>query len=423
MNLGTLTVGQLNEYVRRVLASDPMLRYVCVTGEISNLKHHISGHWYFSLKDEEAAINCAMFRQAAAGLGFRPENGMRVRLFGNVSLYTKTGSYQFYVERMEQEGLGALHLRFEALKQRLMQEGLFDSALKKPLPARVSGIGIVTSKTGAVVHDIARVAWRRDPSVQLYLCPASVQGSNAAAEIVSAIKLLDRYAPAEIIIVGRGGGSMEDLWPFNEEIVARAIAACKKPVISAVGHETDFTIADFVADLRAPTPSAAAELAVQSADQLKQKLFHYHSRITAAADRQLARQDVQLMRLKERLSAASPEETTQRQLGRISELRLKLQSTCEKQLDRKQQTLSTLLPVIEQRSEGRLRTMEQRLSQAVLRLRTAGPMETIRRGYAVVLKDGQAVKDASLLTAGDRLELLMNNGTVDAAVTGIRKGR
>ncbi len=423
MNLATLSVGQLNEYVRRMLASDPMLRCVCVVGEISNLKRHVSGHWYFSLKDEEAAVNCAMFRQAAAGLDFRPENGMRVRLLGNVGLYTKTGSYQFYVESMMQEGLGALHLRFEALKQQLLQEGLFDSSLKKPIPARVGGIGIVTSKTGAVVHDIARVAWRRDPSVQLYLCPASVQGGNAASEIVTAIKLLDRYAPAEVIIVGRGGGSMEDLWPFNEEAVARAIAACRKPVISAVGHETDFTIADFVADLRAPTPSAAAELVVQSADQLRQKLDHYRNRMAGAADRCLNRQDVKLMRLKERLSAVSPEEFSQRQLGRIAELRLKMYAACERQLEWKQRMLSGIAPDIELLCEGRIRTMEQRLAQASLRLRTAGPMETIRRGYAVVMKDGQAVKDATQLAAGDTLELMMNNGMVEAAVKGVRKGR
>ncbi|MBE5795062.1 MAG: exodeoxyribonuclease VII large subunit [Clostridiales bacterium] len=422
MNLATLSVGQLNEYVRRVLASDPMLRYVCVVGEISNLKRHVSGHWYFSLKDEEAAVNCAMFRQAAMSLRFRPENGMRVRLYGNVSLYTKTGSYQFYVENMEQEGLGALYLRFEALKNRLMQEGLFDASLKKPLPAHVSGIGVVTSKTGAVVHDIARVAWRRDPSVQLYLCPASVQGENAAAEIVSAIKLLDHFSPAEVIIVGRGGGSMEDLWPFNEEKVARAIAACKKPVISAVGHETDFTIADFVADLRAPTPSAAAELAVQRQDQLTQRLASLRHQMDVALDKRFSSYQMQLMQLRQRLTRVSPEERTQQQLSRVEQLRLRMQTACENTLHHKEKQLAAVQPALDQLCDRKLRTLEQRLSQATLLLRTTGPMETIRRGYAVVMKDGMAVRDAHQLVAGDEVSIRMNNGIASATIHTVQKG-
>lgn len=422
MNLATLSVGQLNEYVRRVLASDPMLRYVCVVGEISNLKRHVSGHWYFSLKDEEAAVNCAMFRQAAMGLRFRPENGMRVRLYGNVSLYTKTGSYQFYVENMEQEGLGALYLRFEALKNRLMQEGLFDVSLKKPIPSHVTGIGIVTSKTGAVVHDIARVAWRRNPSVQLYLCPASVQGDAAASEIVAALKLLDRFSPVDVIIVGRGGGSMEDLWPFNEEKVARAIAGCKKPVISAVGHETDFTIADFVADLRAPTPSAAAELAVQQQEQLFQQLEERRERMERALDKRLTQYQMRLMQLHQRLTAASPDELSQKQLSRIEQLRTRTQVAMENALNHKEQLLQNLLPRLDQAAETQLRFLETRVAQANLKLRTTGPMETIRRGYAVVMKDGVAVKDAAQLSQGDSLQLYMNNGIVDATVDTIRKG-
>ncbi len=422
MKRSALSVGQLNEYVRRMLASDPMLRSVCVVGEISNLKRHVSGHWYFSLKDEEAAIGCAMFRQAAMGLRFRPENGMRVRLYGNVSLYTKTGSYQFYVDTMEQDGIGDLYLRFEALKNQLMQEGLFDASLKQPLPAYVKGVGIVTSKTGAVIHDIMRVAWRRDPSVQLYLCPASVQGENAVAEIVSAIKLLDRFSPAQVIIVGRGGGSMEDLWPFNEEKVARAIAACKKPVVSAVGHETDFTIADFVADLRAPTPSAAAELVVQQQAEMAQLLQSLRFRLDNAADKQLDQLQMRLLQSRQRLATCSPDEISQRQLGRIAELRLRMQTAWESQMESKAQQFAPIPARLEQLCEGSLRQQEQRLSQATLRLRTAGPMETIRRGYAVVMKQGRAIRNAAELSPGDALELRMNNGIVDATVNNIRKG-
>lgn len=422
MSLSTLSVAQLNEYVRRVLASDPMLRKICVVGEISNLKRHASGHWYFTLKDEDAAVNCAMFRTAAAGLRFRPDNGMRVRLFGNVSLYVKTGSYQFYVDSMEQDGIGTLYLQFEALKQRLLQEGLFDSSLKKPIPEHVSGIGIVTSRTGAVVHDIARVAWRRSPSVQLYLCPASVQGANAADEIVSALRLLDAYEPAQVIIVGRGGGSMEDLWPFNEEKVARAIAACKKPVISAVGHETDFTIADFVADLRAPTPSAAAELAVQRQDLLLRQLEGCRTQMHASLEKKLTALQLQLAAAVRHLSAASPEEKTQQQLNRIQQLKTRIHAACSGQLERKTFALAAAAPKLHNACDSRLKAVEVRLSHAVMRLRTAGPAETMRRGYAVVMKDGAVVKDAASLSAGDKLKLFMNNGAVAVTVDHVEKG-
>ncbi len=421
MKPATLSVGQLNEYVRRVLATDPMLRYLCVVGEISNLKRHVSGHWYFSLKDDEAAVNCAMFRQSAFGLTFRPENGMRVRVFGNVSLYAKTGQYQFYVESMEQDGLGTLFMRFEALKQRLMEEGLFDSALKKPLPAYVRGVGIVTSKTGAVVHDIARVAWRRDPSVQLYLCPASVQGEKAVDEIVAALRLLDRYDPAEVIIVGRGGGSMEDLWPFNEEKVARAIAACRKPVISAVGHETDFTIADFVADLRAATPSAAAEQVVQHQEEIHAAMESYRSQMTRLLEGRIAGLEMDVLRAKQNLISVSPDEKAQRQLSRIAQLRLVMQSACAKALDRKAQRLSAAAPLLERYVAKGVEAYQNRLARAQLRLRTASPMDTLRRGYSVVFKDGKAVRNVDELKPGDLLSLRMSNGTVDAAVSSIRK--
>lgn len=422
MSLSTLSVTQLNEYVRRVLASDPMLRKICVVGEISNLKRHSSGHWYFTLKDEEAAVNCAMFRTAAASLRFRPENGMRVRLFGNVSLYVKTGSYQFYVDSMEQDGIGALYLQFEALKQRLLQEGLFDSSLKKPIPEHVSGIGIVTSRTGAVVHDIARVAWRRSPSVQLYFCPASVQGASAADEIVAALRLLDAYEPAQVIIVGRGGGSMEDLWPFNEEKVARAIAACRKPVISAVGHETDFTIADFVADLRAPTPSAAAELAVQRQDLLLRQLDGYRTQMHTSLDKKLTALQLRLAGVLQQMSEASPEERTQQQLNRIQQLKTRIDAACSRQLERKAFVLAGAVPKLHNACNSRLNAMEVRLSHAVMRLRTAGPVETIRRGYAVVMKDDVVVKDAADLSVGDQLKLYMNNGTAAATVDRVEKG-
>ena len=393
-----LTVAQLNDYVRRSFASDPLLQNLCLTGELSNLKRHVSGHWYFTLKDEDAAISCAMFRQAAGTLRFRPENGQKVRLFGSVGLYTKTGSYQFYADAMEPDGIGDLYLRFEELKRRLAAEGLFDESRKKSLPLLPKGIGIVTSKTGAVVHDIARVSWRRFPGMPLYLCPVKVQGDGAAEEIAAGIKLLDRLPEAEVIIVGRGGGSMEDLWAFNEEAVARAIANCQTPIVSAVGHETDFTIADFAADVRAATPSAAAEIAVPQRDALEEDIALQMERLEQAALQKLNGHRLRLARMEQRLAAASPAQKRERMLAAFASVQLRMQSALDRALVQKR----------------------NRVEQAELRLRSSGPMETMKRGYAVITRDGAVVRNAGSLHAGDRLSILMTDGTVSAAVEDIQ---
>lgn len=387
-----MTVTQLNEYVRRTFASDPMLHGICLTGELSNLKRHASGHWYFTLKDEEAAINCAMFRQAAYGLRFRPENGQRVRLFGSVGLYTKTGSYQFYADAMEPDGIGDLYLQFEALKRKLTQEGLFDASLKKPLPVLPKGIGIVTSKTGAVVHDIARVAWWRYPGMPLYLFPVKVQGEGAAQEIAQGLRVLDKLPQIDVIIVGRGGGSMEDLWAFNEEIVARAIAACKTPVVSAVGHETDFTIADMVADLRAPTPSAAAELAVPQKEALQNEIAVLSDELTRTLEQQIALKRLKLTALQQRLTAASPAQRSERLRASLAALEVRLQAAVSNALQQKQ----------------------HRVERALLRIRVSGPMETMKRGYAVVMKEDVLVRSAASVQSGDGLRILMADGTIEA---------
>lgn len=396
----SLSVSQLNEYVRKTLASDPMLRGLCLRGEISNLKRHISGHWYFTLKDEEAAVTCAMFRQAAQTVRFQPENGQQVRLFGSVGLYAKTGSYQFYADAMERDGLGELYLRFEALKERLASEGLFDPSIKKPLPLLPRGVGIVTSKTGAVVHDIARVAWRRNPGMQLYLCPVKVQGEGAADEIARAIRLLDTFSGADVIIAGRGGGSMEDLWAFNEEAVARAIVQCRTPVISAVGHETDFTIADFAADLRAPTPSAAAELAVPDKAALADAVSALEARMSRALESAFSAKRLRLNEMRRRLGENSPAQRGERMLASVAAAAARIDSLMESQLAR--------------RMHG--------IERMALRVKTSGPMDTLRRGYAVVTKNGRAVKSVDELSAGDALQVLMTGGSAQAAVTDIRKG-
>lgn len=395
-----LSVTQLNEYVRKSLAADPMLRSVCIRGELSNFKRHFSGHWYFSLKDESAAINCAMFRSAADGVRFTPQNGQRVRLFGSVGLYSKTGSYQFYAEHMEQDGIGDLFLRYEALKEKLAAEGLFDASLKKPLPLLPRGIGIVTSSTGAVIHDIADVAWRRNPSMPLYLCPAKVQGEGAAEEIAAAIRLLDCFEPVDVIIVGRGGGSMEDLWQFNEELVARTIAKCGKPVVSAVGHETDFTIADFVADLRAPTPSAAAELCVPSRETLAASVDALCERASRAALGALGAKRLALSELTSRLNERSPAKRLDALSSRLRETTARLISL----------------------TDTRLMQMGHRLDGLASKLDALSPLATVARGYALVTLAGRPVTSAEGLCAGNALDIRLARGGVRASVTEVDKG-
>ena len=388
----TLSVEELNEYVRRTLASDPMLRGIRLRGEISNLKRHVTGHWYFTLKDSQSAISCAMFRSAAVQVPFVPRDGQQVVLTGNVGLYAKTGSYQFYADAMEQEGLGELYLRMEALKHKLTQEGLFDPSLKKPLPLLPKGIGIVTSATGAVIHDITRVAWRRHPGMPLYLYPVAVQGEGAKEQIAHAIQVLDMLPAVDVLIVGRGGGSMEDLWAFNEELVARAIAACHKPVVSAVGHETDFTIADFVADIRAATPSAAAEIAVPQWDGLEAECRALWERLRRAGNAAIAEKASQLSELRERLAQLSPER-------RVASLH-----------DRAQQ----LLERMHQAAKNGLMAKQHRLEQTALRLESASPNATLRRGYAMVLQQDHLVPTQAMLDRQAPFTVVFQDGNVVA---------
>jgi exodeoxyribonuclease VII large subunit len=397
----TLTVEELNEYVRKSLAGDPMLRGLRLKGELSNFKRHVSGHWYFTLKDSQSAVNCVMFRSAAASVGFSPGDGQRVVLRGSVGLYVKTGTYQFYAEGMEQDGMGELYLRMEALKNKLAGEGLFDAALKKPLPLLPSGIGIITSGTGAVIHDIARVAWRRDPGMPLYLYPAAVQGEGAAEQIARALQVMDRLDGVDVIIVGRGGGSVEDLWPFNEETVARAIAACHKPVVSAVGHETDFTIADFVADLRAPTPSAAAELAVSSRNALAAEITKLRIRLSRAGFAAAAEKEAALAGLQSRLTERSPVNRLRLATERSAALSAKIAMLCQTQFV----------------------MLEGRLGTAVARVNAAGPQATLQRGYALVKQNGKAVSGVAKLDAEYPFTVVLRDGWIDAKANRVVKGR
>ncbi len=399
MNAPTLTVEELNEYVRRSLASDPMLHSIRLRGEISNFKRHVSGHWYFSLKDAQSAIACVMFRSAAGSVHFAPKDGMRVVLRGSVGLYAKTGSYQFYADGMEQDGIGELYLRMEALKSTLSKEGLFDATLKKPLPLLPKGIGIATSGTGAVIHDISRVAWRRHPGMPLYLYPVAVQGEGAAQQIAQALRVLDTLGQIDVIIVGRGGGSMEDLWPFNEEVVARSIAACHKPVISAVGHETDFTIADFVSDVRAPTPSAAAELAVPQVEALQEDVEAMMRRIKRAADAEIAEKTAALTQLQRRIAEQTPANQLQAITERVISLSSRITMIAQAQID----------------------AMSHRAAQATIRLSASGPKATLQRGYALVTQNGHIIPSVQKLKPDNDFTVTLKDGKIDAKAISVRK--
>ncbi|MDD6932716.1 MAG: exodeoxyribonuclease VII large subunit [Eubacteriales bacterium] len=389
-----ITVSELNEYVRVSLAGDPLLRCIRVTGEISGYKQHISGHRYFSLKDEKARIQCVMFRQNAQSLLFQPRDGMRVTITGAVSLFVRDGAYQLYAETMEQQGAGNLFQQFEALKRKLMAEGLFDPARKRELPFRPTVIGVATSKTGAAVRDIIRVAKRRDPGVGIVVAPCSVQGERAADEIVKSIRLLNRQGQSQVLLVGRGGGSMEDLWPFNEEKVARAIAESRIPVISCVGHETDFTIADFVADVRAATPSMAAEMAVPVRAELENARQALSRRLLRSLE---SGQRLRRLRLEKCMASAALSDPARltagpREKTALSEKRLR------------------------EAMAKRLSTESARLSELNRTLRAVSPQAVLDRGYAAVKKGGCYVSRAEQLRSRDQIELILSDGVRRAQV-------
>ena len=389
-----ITVSELNEYVRVSLAGDPLLRCIRVTGEISGYKQHISGHRYFSLKDEKARIQCVMFRQNAPSLLFQPRDGMRVTITGAVSLFVRDGAYQLYAETMEQQGAGNLFQQFEALKRKLMAEGLFDPARKRELPFRPTVIGVATSKTGAAVRDIIRVAKRRDPGVGIVVAPCSVQGERAADEIVKSIRLLNRQGQSQVLLVGRGGGSMEDLWPFNEEKVARAIAESRIPVISCVGHETDFTIADFVADVRAATPSMAAEMAVPVRAELENARQALSRRLLRSLE---SGQRLRRLRLEKCMASAALSDPARltagpREKTALSEKRLR------------------------EAMAKRLSTESARLSELNRTLRAVSPQAVLDRGYAAVKKGGCYVSRAEQLRSRDQIELILSDGVRRAQV-------
>ena len=397
----TLTVSQLNEYIRRMLQLDPMLHGVELKGEISNLKFHQTGTIFFTLKDEQSAISCVMYASDASRLQAAPFEGMRAVVTGSVGLYVKGGQMQFYASSLRAEGVGVLYERLIMLKTQLAQEGLFDRARKRPLPAYPDTIGVVSSPTGAVIHDIMNVSLRRDPCARILLCPVRVQGIGAADEIVQAIELLQRIDSVSVIVVARGGGSMEDLWTFNEEAVVRAVAACSKPVVSAVGHETDVTLCDLAADLRVPTPSAAAECVVPLRSDTLNDLAQKKDVLRTAALWQIGQKETTLALLAARLSASAPQKHFEAEAQRLSLLRTQLDAALERNVVQK----------------------EQLLAQRRRELEMLCPYRVLSRGYAIVTRRGTPVQSAAHLAAGDQLSLRFADGVVSAEVTQEKEGQ
>lgn len=386
-----LTVSRLNALLRELVEDNFM--QVWVEGELSNFSIPASGHWYFSLKDADAQVRAVMFRAQNRLLGFTPENGMRVVCRGRVSLYPQRGEIQLIVEGLEPRGVGGLQLAFEQLKNRLAGEGLFAAERKRPLPAFPRVVGVVTSATGAAIHDIIQVLRRRGAGVHVLLRPVRVQGEGAAAEIATAIAELNRQGEAEVLIVGRGGGSLEDLWAFNEELVARAIHDSKIPVISAVGHEVDHTIADFVADLRAPTPSAAAEMVARGRLELEGHLDHLVMRLAAQMRRRVDFGRERLNGLHRRLR--SPRESLALARQRQAELARRLSQAMDRRLKER---------------AWRLRTLAERLDDL-------SPLRTLGRGYAIVTRAaGEVVRDAATLSPGERVSLRFAQGQAEARI-------
>ncbi len=363
-----------------------------VKGEISNFKNHSSGHLYFSLKDEGATIRCVMFKGQTLGLKFRPEDGMKVVISGYISSYERDGQYQLYCDFMQVDGVGDLYVQYEKLKEKLEKEGLFDKARKKKLPVLPACVAVVTSPTGAVIRDIINVSLRRFPKANIKLFPASVQGEGAYRELAHQIRVINEKNAADVIIIGRGGGSIEDLWNFNSEELAYAIAESEIPVVSAVGHETDFTICDFVSDLRAPTPSAAAEVVFPQLDDLEDKLINFQKRLKLALVGNLENKKKQLRLLSESYYFKKPMEL-------INKLKIRL-DTAEKQLIYGQEKLIT--------------SKKNDFAKITSRLDTLSPLKTLARGYAVALKDGKVIKRKEDIDINESFLLRLNDGEIKA---------
>lgn len=394
MKYEPISVTDLNKYIKEKVAGDEFLNNVLVKGEISNFKNHYTGHMYFTLKDENSLIKCIMFKSFTVNLKFMPKDGMKVMVFGTVSVFERDGVYQIYAKAMQEDGMGSLYTAYEELKTKLEKEGLFDISHKKKIPLMPKTIGVLTSNTGAVIRDIINVSTRRNPDVSIRLLPVPVQGEGAAVKIAEAIKTMNKKKLADVIIIARGGGSLEDLWPFNEEIVARAIYDSDLPVISAVGHETDFTIADFVADLRAPTPSAAAELAVPNIADVKLKLESYQSRYKMALKKK-----IELMKL--RYEKCMNSRVFREPLQKINEQYI---------------AVDMKLKRIENSIILKLKDCKTNMTNVISKLDALSPLKTLTRGYIIAQKGNTIIKSVQDIKTDEQIKLRFQDGERKAKI-------
>lgn len=395
------SVSDINNYIKQIVSSDGILSGLSVRGEISNFKHHYTGHMYFTIKDQNSVLKCVMFKSYASLLRFAPQNGEKVIVSGYISVFERDGQYQLYASDMQPDGVGALHLAYEQLKNKLQKEGLFDIDIKKKIPVLPRCIGVVTSSTGSVIRDIINVTYRRHSNMRILLYPVAVQGAQAAGQIAAAISKLNELKQVDVIIVARGGGSLEELWAFNEEIVARSIHASDIPVISAVGHETDFTICDFASDMRAPTPSAAAELAVPDIEVLLYKLQNYNIRMKTSLVNKLAACRNQLQKVNSRNVFRQP-------YDKVNQYRLRLDN------DLKHLYMS---------SEMLIKDKKSRFSMLAGKLDALSPLKVLERGYSVVKSsEGNIVSRIEQVSIGDALEVSLKDGKMDCKVISMKQG-
>ena len=389
-----ISVTELNSYIKNKIADDEYLNNVLVKGEISNFKNHYTGHMYFTLKDENSLIKCIMFKSYAQKLDFMPKDGMKVFALGGVSVFERDGVYQIYVKAMQEDGVGVLYKKYEELKQRLEEKGYFDVAHKQKIPKMPKTIGVLTSQTGSVIRDIINVSTRRNPNVHIRLLPVPVQGEGAAEKIADGIRIMNENKLADVLILARGGGSLEDLWPFNEEIVAHAVYNSKIPVISAVGHETDFSISDFVADLRAPTPSAAAELAVLDIYEVKQKINTCQNRLRLSLVKK-----VEIMKL--RYEKCMSSRVFKEPLRNINDDYLKI---------------DTYIKRLESCIQAKQKEEKTKYVELVSKLDALSPLKTLTRGYSLVEKDGEIIKSVNDVKSEDKIDIRFVDGVKEAKI-------
>ncbi|GGD70052.1 exodeoxyribonuclease VII large subunit [Paenibacillus nasutitermitis] len=439
------SIKDINKYIRMKLESDVLLGDVWLRGEISNFTHHSSGHMYFTLKDKDSRLKCIMFASHNQKLPFMPKEGAKVLARGNISVFERDGNYQFYATQMQPDGIGSLYLAFEQLKRKLEQEGLFDQSRKRAIPRHPKAIGVITSPTGAAVRDIMITLQRRHPSVPVLLFPVLVQGKGAAPAIVRAIEIMNQMAEVDVLIVGRGGGSLEELWAFNEEAVARKIAASAIPIISAVGHETDFTIADFVADLRAATPTAAAELAVANVMELAGQLNQLHNRLLLSLRNTISSRRDRLLRIRRSPLFVNPRKYLLQQAERLDRLRDKLEHRTQRQTQRSREKLMGLRSALASAHPGgkavfaraRLQGTSQRLEATMIstvkthrihltasirQLDALSPLKVMSRGYSLVYDEQEKslIKTISAVQPGDIVKVKLADGQLECQVWGMK---